>query len=269
MLDVIYSDFVTAFETEVCAQTDTPRRRRSNRGQAPGIRWVASSVSAATHMQSWHSLDRPLHWLHSWTQSVIRYIQAMRGSSTDTTAEWLSKDLEDCPAEFRSLPPLIGLHHQAQKLISAMVMDERSGFASNELNLAAFQDFYGHLESAIEDEKRQTRAGHLQAWRNWIKEAGRSHKGWAHRWTALKQHWQPVRAPPGADFTGRPLDMLQSERDRLSGVWECSDEPQEWFQAPAESATQLEKLAPELLHHAARSFARKTSQTFDGFHPRH
>ena len=269
MLDEIYSDFVAAFEQEICDQTDTPKRRRSNRGRAAKIRWVASSVRAETHMKSWHSLDRPLHWLHAWTQHVLRYIQAMGGSDSATTAEWLARDLEDCPAEFRSMPPLIGLHAQAKLLIEAMVRDERSGFSSAVLNTTAFQSFYNHLESAIEEEKRQVRAGHLQAWRNWIREAGRSHKGWAHRWTALKQHWQPVRAPPGADFTGRPLDMLQSERDRLSGVWECSDEPQEWFQAPAESATQLEKLAPELLQRAARSFPRKTSQTWDGFHPRH
>ena len=58
MLDVIYSDFVDAFEKEVCAQTDTQRRRRSNRGRVPKVRWVTSWVSAATHMQSWHSLDR-------------------------------------------------------------------------------------------------------------------------------------------------------------------------------------------------------------------
>jgi hypothetical protein len=269
LLDVIYGDFVTAFEREVCAQTDTPLRRRSNRGRAPRIRMVASSVSAATHLQSWHSLDRPLHWLHSWTMSVLRYIQAMGGSDSATTAEWLARDLEDCPAEFRSMPPLIGLHAQAKLLIKAMVRDERSGFSSASLNTTAFQSFYNHLESAIEEEKRQVRAGHLQAWRNWIREAGRSHKGWAHRWTGLKQHWQPVRAPPGADFSGRPLDMLQSERDRLGGIWECSEEPQEWFQAPAESATQLEPMAPELLQRAAGSFPRKTSQTFDGFHPRH
>ena len=72
-------------------------------------------------MNSWRSLERPLHWLVRWLQDALRYAEA---SDCDATAESLAADLGDCPAEFRCVETLIGLHHRARSLIAALLRDE-------------------------------------------------------------------------------------------------------------------------------------------------
>ncbi len=266
VLGQVYGEFASAFEDHICRCTDTPRRRISTRGRPPRIRWVEGSRRAKRQLKSWRFLDRPLVWMTHWAKHVIRYIADM---GEDTTVGFLSQDLEECPTEFRSVEALIGLHQRAQTLIQALAMDETYHRTNTELNETAFRDFLGEVTSALEHERRQLQAGHLQSWKAWVREAAREHRGWAHRWSTIKEQWKPLKVAPGGAFTGRPLESLQKEHARLTEVWGCSEKQDDWFQADAEEYSKLQDLTVAEFQRAARSFSRKAASTWDGFHPRH
>ncbi len=94
MLDEVYVHFVAELEQQVCERTDTPRRRRSRRGRAPRIRWIDVTTRCQEHRASWRTLVRPLQWIQSWTQDVLRYLS---GTSPDTSSPLLQQDPDDCP----------------------------------------------------------------------------------------------------------------------------------------------------------------------------
>ena len=154
ILDQFYAHFVHEFEMQICELTDTVPKRRSGRGRAPRIRWVTSERRAKEHMKCWHTLERPLHWILRWLQDVLRYVES---DGSDTTADSLAADLEDCPAEFRSLETLIALHSRARSLIAALSRDEARGLVCKELNRAAFQNLLGRAERAVDDERSGVR----------------------------------------------------------------------------------------------------------------
>ena len=102
-----------------------------------------------------------------------------------------------------------------------------------------------------------------------MREAGTAHKGWAHKWASLREHWRPVKVSVDSAFSGRPRDALTRERERLSAVWRCSEEQQPWFEADPDSYSQLPEIEIGAFLKAARSFPRRSASTWDGFHPRH
>ncbi len=138
-LDGVYYHFVSEMERQVCERTDTPRRMRSRRGRPPRIRWVDPTTRCQEHRASWRTLLRPLQWVQSWIQDVLRYIA---GNSVDTSAALLLQDLLDCPAEFREVPSLIGIYQRAQLLIKALAADESTGASCAVLNSEAFRELY-------------------------------------------------------------------------------------------------------------------------------
>ena len=266
VLDQTYAVFAEAFEAQICQLTDVPRRQRSGRGRPPRIRWVEGARRANRQFKSWHTLDRPLVWLSQWVQHVLRYIA---GIEEHTTATFLAEDLEESPQEFQCVPALIGLRHRATKLVKALEADELSQLQCRQLNEAAFQHFLGEVSEALEEERRHLRGCHSQAWRAWVREAEGSHKGWAHRWTSQREHWRPVKAEAQSPFTGRPREALEREQERLSAVWQCTEQPSAWFEDDTASYRALPEIEIGAFLQAARSFPRRTASTWDGFHPRH
>jgi hypothetical protein len=119
-LDAVYGHFVEEFERQVSERTDTPRRQRTRRGRAPRVRWVAPAVRSREHRPSWRTLVRPLQWIQSWVQDVLRYLSGAFPEANPTT---LMQDLEEPPSEFRDTPSLIGLHQRAQVLVRALAAD--------------------------------------------------------------------------------------------------------------------------------------------------
>ncbi len=264
MLDQVYSDSVLAFEEQLCQPTDVTRRQWSGRGGPPRIRWVESSRRAARQLKSWQTMDRPLVWMTNWVQHVLRFIAAV---DEDTSAPFLAQDLEDCPAEFKRIPALIGLMKRAQTLIKAMEPDECSQLSCRELNETALERFLQEVGQALDEERRHVQQCHLRSWKEWVREAQSSHKGWAHKWTALKEHWRPVRVAASSRFMGRSRDALQSEKDRLSSVSGCSEEQEHWFQADVGCYRELPDVAIEEFLRAARSFPCRIASSWGGFHP--
>ena len=267
VLDQLYAHFVLLFEQHICERTDTAPRRRSGRGRVPRIRWVESEARGKQHFKSWHTLERPLHWLVRWIQDVLRHLESQEAA--DGTMEALSAALEDCPSEFHSLPPLIELHRRGRALVAALLRDDAQGLTCPELNRAAFRSLLADAEQVVDQERRITKKGTLEAWRSWVTEAGLSRKGWAYKWTALKEPWRPTKTQPGAVYAGKPLDVLTDERKRLTEVWNCSQTRQPWFEAPEGSHLTLPQLDVEAALKVSQTFPKGTAQTFDGFHPRH
>eukprot|EP00959_Pyramimonas_sp_CCMP1952_P113824 2379844-Pyramimonas_sp.AAC.1 len=94
--------------------------------------------------------------------------------------------------------------------------------------------------------------------------------GWAHRWTSKLTSWQPQRVwrPELQTFSGRPFELLQPEASRLAGLWQTTEQEQE-FNLPSATRDCLEPITPGQIRSAAKRFPKSTSQTWDGFHPRH
>jgi hypothetical protein len=109
-----------------------------------------------------------------WLQDVLRHVES---DGSDHTADSLAADLEDCPAEFRSLETLIALHSRARSLIAALSRDEARGLYCRELNIAAFTNLLGEAERIVDEERRTAQKSALEAWRSWVAEAGVAHKG--------------------------------------------------------------------------------------------
>ena len=116
--DQVYAMFVKDMGAQICALTDTPCTSRSTRGQAPRLRWVTVADRAQSRFPSWQTLDRPLHWICSWTQGVLRYLGGC--DETDwSRARHLREELDDPPSEFWSVPALVGILIRARQLADA------------------------------------------------------------------------------------------------------------------------------------------------------
>eukprot|EP00959_Pyramimonas_sp_CCMP1952_P323066 6760109-Pyramimonas_sp.AAC.1 len=59
------------------------------------------------------------------------------------------------------------------------------------------------------------------------------------------------------------------EARRLEGIWESTSTPPTPFEADPSDAAQLPEISVEQFMRVTRMFSHKTSQTWDGFHPRH
>eukprot|EP00959_Pyramimonas_sp_CCMP1952_P407190 8533951-Pyramimonas_sp.AAC.1 len=94
--------------------------------------------------------------------------------------------------------------------------------------------------------------------------------GWAHRWTSKLTSWQPQKVwrLELQTFPGRPSELLQSEATRLAGLWQAAPQEQDFNSPPAER-DRLEPITPGQIRSAAKRFPKSTSQTWDGFRPRH
>ncbi len=229
---------------------------------------MEAGTRAQRQFKCWRSLERPLHWMRRWTQDAIRQVaEHSVGDAAITALEYLAEELNEAPTEYQSVPALIGLWHRANFMMDLMIRDARAGCSLNELNEETLQQFQSEVTSAIEEEQHEQTKNHRAAWRDWVKGAGTAHPGWVHRWTALRQPWRPLKASGGA--SGRPIDTLTSESHRLGHLWQCTEEETIFFEDEAESWRDLPPIEPEAVLAAARTFAFKTSQTWDGFHPRH
>ncbi len=268
ILDQVYTTFVSYMELQICALTDTPPRARSSRGKPPRIRWVTAAERAQTHFPSWTSLDKPLHWLCTWTQEVLRYLTG--GTEGEhSRARHLREELDESPVEYRSVPALIGLLIQATQLADALVIDEQRGTTCPSVNSAAFGDLHGEIQKAIEEERRASSQKHSHNWKQWVHEAGTKHKGWAHKWTTIKEQWQPTTFKKSGGHGGKPMGILQQETKRLTTVWDSKGTQEELYDPPQDSWRDLPALSAEDFIRASRTFSPRTAQTWDGFHPRH
>ncbi len=265
LLDHVYCRLAKDLEKHLCAMTDTPRRRSSCRGKLPRIRYVTADTRAQRQFRGWYTLEKPLHWLLSWAQDAIRYINAIGEDAT--SAAHLAEELENCPSEFREVPQLIHLHQKARTYIQAMQQDERAGFESPLANQAALNHLQHEINERMREERESSSKHYTEAWRSWIGTAQTSHTGWAHRWTSNKEHWKPPRA--SESFTGKPQDELDAECTRLSNIWQCESTPHALFEPPEEAWRELTVPDAESFIKAAKSFPARTAQTWDGFHPRH
>ena len=86
---------------------------------------VDASTRAKRQFKSWHTLERPLHWLLSWVQSVMGYTAAM--GEDETTIVGLAEDLEDCQQECRTIPSIIGLWRSGRALVHTMQATAATG----------------------------------------------------------------------------------------------------------------------------------------------
>ncbi len=131
---------------------------------------------------------------------------------------------------------------------------------------AAATDIRDRLDDDIKKSIAKGRVQDATDWKTWVNvgvDAGASR---AHAYSRLPTGWTPEMVRnAGGDLVSAPDDLLQAQRDKYKRVWRPADAPFRYRWGPAD---ELPRMKPEELRDSAKSFAWKTTQTFDGYHPR-
>ena len=94
----------------------------------------------------------------------------------------------------------------------------------------------------------------------------------AHLATQLPDEWVPAKTkdPHTGVVTADPLNVLLAERKRLCTLWlgKDTEAPSGW-QEPFGGHEQMPRISPSQWRRSSKLFAKGTSYTYDGFHPRH
>ncbi len=257
-LDFAYSAFVRHLETEVGLQTDTPVKQPSRRARAPQILRVPRDARIKQQWKCWRDLQQPLGWLQSLTQYLH---QAVEESDQDKI-DRLAHALEEPPAEYHSVQALMGLLDHAKLIFSATDVHHDV----EELK-SSIRRFLAQINEALDQEHQQQRRSANEAWSHWVIESLGTSPGWAHRWSQVREMWRPPRGT--YEYTGKPIDTLAREANRLADTWGCTEEEQRLYRAKPSDLEALPRITAEDVRKAALTFPRRTSSTYDGIHPRH
>ncbi len=110
------------------------------------------------------------------------------------------------------------------------------------------------------------RAGANAAWKAWISEGIEAGASRAHAYTKAPIQWEPTTATDvGGAISCAPDALLGAQRDKYRALWKPVTQP---FRYENIGGDELPVQQPEAIRSAAMSFAWRTTQTYDGFHPR-
>ncbi len=118
--------------------------------------------------------------------------------------------------------------------------------------------------AAEQDDKRHAE----ERWRAWIAEGADAGARNAHAAVRLPVQWSPTVVEDAQHvYTADPMKLLEAQRREYIGEWQAVETPAArsgWRAMPP-----LEAMSPAHLRATALQVAERTTQTYDGFHPRH
>ncbi len=123
------------------------------------------------------------------------------------------------------------------------------------------------LDADIRQAEAQRDADEQAAWKAWVAEGIEAGASRAHAFSRLPTGWTPTTAAvEGGAISSSPDALLEAQRAKYRAYWKPVNAPFRyvWDQVDDE----LPLLEPHELRQTALSFAWKTTQTYDGFHPR-
>ncbi len=155
-----------------------------------------------------------------------------------------------------------GIHEHAA---SALGSSEREWALLREELTAVSVELDAAVKKAEEQEKGEATA----AWVDWVRDGVDAGAKNAHRATRIPQQWTPTTTADDdlGILTGDPMKLLAAQRREYAAQWRARDQgPRTWYSTSRRS---LPRLSPTALREASLTMAPRTSQTYDGLHPRH
>ena len=125
------------------------------------------------------------------------------------------------------------------------------------------------MEKVLEDERGKEIH---REWKGLLTSQGKTASKRAFMATQLPEEWiaKGVLNQTTGVITGDPMAILQHERDRLAELWKAEPTEADFgWQEPYGGNVKLPRMTPEMIRAASMAFPKKTSWTYDGFHPRH
>ena len=122
------------------------------------------------------------------------------------------------------------------------------------------------VSKCLRDLLKEEEGFQAQSWRDWADSALAASAGIMHRFSRLMQAWTPTVIHRNDVITAAPQALLQDQFDMYSSLWRPSDEPMDVWVPDRDS---FPLATPDQIRVASLSFPVTTSQSVDGFHPRH
>ncbi len=181
------------------------------------------------------------------------------------TIDQLQQEMEDPPAEFHVHSGLMGLLTQARTILAALAATEGPIPQAEQLSLV--DRFLDQLHTAISEEQQAQNRSAQQQWRQWVHDSMSGNLGWAHKWSKLANIWKPSSGELSTD--NRPTAKLEREAARLSQIWGSGRKRSVKYRATQEAIDNLPPISVDEFRRAVNTFPKRTSSTWDGFHPKH
>jgi exonuclease III len=269
-LDTSYRIFAEQAEKEILNQTSASPASWPTRGREPRLVQVPMLPTAANR-NTWVSISRPSKWLLQRTRELRALIIKLAGDPQDELGMERLEELQqallfEAPTAVNDMEFLRQHSAEMAELAKATVQDCLQGILG-EVGHKAVELIDLTIESLntfVETEARSDKMEAHKAWTSWADEATLAGAGRAHRWSRVPQAWRPQSVIREGIRSALPVNVLQSEADRMAEVWE-SDQ----VTLPIVRGEALPRLTPTELRSAAHTFATTTAQTYDGFHLKH
>ncbi len=105
-------------------------------------------------------------------------------------------------------------------------------------------------------------------WRAWIAEGVDSGARHAHLAVKIPTQWQPTTTEDAQlVYTADPMRLLAAQRAEYAEQWHATDGPVARTEWPVMQP--MPRMEPSHIRATAMEIAERTTQTYDGFHPRH
>ncbi len=122
------------------------------------------------------------------------------------------------------------------------------------------------IEAEVKRADADARAEANAAWKAWVADGIEAGASRAHAFTKLPEMWEPTTAVgAGGAVSCAPDALLEGQRAKYCEMWRPVGAP---FRYEGIGGDELPMLETEAIRTAALSFAWRTTQTYDGFHPR-
>ena len=162
-----------------------------------------------------------------WLRNVL--LDVRRGVGDESVHELFQAqaDLAHPPASLEQSAEFSALHRSVCTCVQATILDVSRGSLDFKLVATIFDDLDKEVSGALDREIARDRRDEKVSWNNCVKEAMSKGVGWAHRWSNRLTSWQPhqVWKHKLSRWSGRPVDLLEAEQERLSTLWQAA--PQE------------------------------------------
>ncbi len=131
---------------------------------------------------------------------------------------------------------------------------------------AAAEEIRHDLDADMKRAECKRRTDAAAAWREWVNDGVDAGASRAHAYSRLPVGWTPTMVQTsGGEISCAPDELLAAQRDKYKMIWRPADAP---FRYTWGTDEELPIIKVEELRDASKTFPWRTTQTYDGYHPR-